>query len=179
MWPIGKITWVWRTDEADLAEVRATAILSRQTAVIRRQNSSELAQAPKAIAETLGGLPGTPGRFFAAIPCRRPSSAAVHRLRRACRARVPSQGGPTGLRRLSAPSFEGRPACPPSQGPCRWHHVIKPFDGLDPREAHSEDLMPRPCPDPAHCRPQPDLDRPVPGPLPGHAGLRPWRRGRT
>ena len=45
-----------------------TAILSRQTAVIRRQSLIlNLPGQPKAIAETLGGLPGTPG-IFAAIP---------------------------------------------------------------------------------------------------------------
>ena len=45
-----------------------TAILSRQTAVIRRQSLIlNLPGKPKAIAETLGGLPGTPG-IFAAIP---------------------------------------------------------------------------------------------------------------
>jgi molybdopterin adenylyltransferase len=45
-----------------------TAILSRQTAVIRAQALIlNLPGQPKAIAETLGGLPGTPG-IFAAVP---------------------------------------------------------------------------------------------------------------
>lgn len=45
-----------------------TAILSRQTAVIRgRALILNLPGQPKAIAETLGGLPGTPG-IFAAVP---------------------------------------------------------------------------------------------------------------
>lgn len=45
-----------------------TAILSRQTAVIRGQALIlNLPGQPKAIAETLGGLPGTPG-IFAAVP---------------------------------------------------------------------------------------------------------------
>lgn len=45
-----------------------TAILSRQTAAIRGQALIlNLPGQPKAIAETLGGLPGTPG-IFAAVP---------------------------------------------------------------------------------------------------------------